>query len=570
MSTAFDRWRAATLAPFQVRIFAAIWIATLISTFGSLIQGVGASWLMLSIAPSADMVALVQTSTTLPIMLLSLVAGAISDIWDRRRLMLIAQVIMLSVSAALAFVTWRGHITPWMLLAFTFVLGCGAALYGPAWQSSVGEQVPRDLVPSAVALNSLGFNISRTVGPAVGGAIVAAFGAQFAFFINAVSYVGLIVVLGSWRYAPRARALPPESLGVAMRAGLRYARLSPALVAIYVRATVFGMMGSAVWALMPLIAKELVKGGAVTYGILLGAFGTGAMIGALTIANLRQRLSNETLVRVASLMFGLASIAAALSPWLTATMLALVGAGAAWVMCLSTFNTSVQVTSPRWVVGRTVAIYQMLTFGGLALGSWLWGEVAHALSLRTSLVAAGVGFLVSLLLGRWLHVSQSEDLDLESMRLGSPALEPKIDIVPQSGPVVINIEYRVAAEDRVAFAAAMQELRRVRQRDGARGWTLLHDMDDPERWIERYHSPTWIAHLRRRLRLTRADQAIEEHVRRLHQGDRPPHVFRYLERPASSLAAIDKSEAERLGERAARTDPLFPGSAAAPERPPKA
>ncbi len=336
------------------------------------------------------------------------------------------------------------------------------------------------------------------------------------------------------------------------------------------RATVFGMMGSAVWALMPLIAKELVKGGAVTYGILLGAFGTGAMIGALTIANLRQRLSNETLVRVASLMFGLASIAAALSPWLTATMLALVGAGAAWVMCLSTFNTSVQVTSPRWVVGRTVAIYQMLTFGGLALGSWLWGEVAHALSLRTSLVAAGVGFLVSLLLGRWLHVSQSEDLDLESMRLGSPALEPKIDIVPQSGPVVINIEYRVAAEDRVAFAAAMQELRRVRQRDGARGWTLLHDMDDPERWIERYHSATWIAHLRRRLRLTRADQAIEEHVRRLHQGDRPPHVFRYLERPASSLAAIDKSEAERLGERAARTDPLFPGSAAAPERPPKA
>ncbi|HQX47301.1 MAG TPA: MFS transporter [Steroidobacteraceae bacterium] len=567
MSTAFERWRAATLAPFQVRIFAAIWIATVVSTFGSLIQGVGASWLMLSIAPSADMVALVQTSTTLPIMLLSLVAGAISDIWDRRRLMLIAQVIMLSVSAALAFVTWRGHITPWMLLTFTFVLGCGAALYGPAWQSSVGEQVPRDLVPSAVALNSLGFNISRTVGPAVGGAIVAAFGAQFAFFINAVSYVGLIVVLGSWRYAPRERVLPPESLGVAMLAGLRYARLSPTLVAIYVRATVFGMMGSAVWALMPLIAKELVRGGAITYGVLLGAFGTGAMIGALTIAHLRQRMSNETLVRVASLMFGLASIAAALSPWLAATMLALVGAGAAWVMCLSTFNTSVQVTSPRWVVGRTVAIYQMLTFGGLALGSWLWGEVAHALSLRTSLIAAGVGFLASILLGRWLHVMREENLDLESMRLGSPALEPKIDIVPQSGPVVINIEYRVAMEDRVAFAAAMQELRRVRKRDGARGWTLLHDMDDPGRWIERYHSPTWIAHLRRRLRLTRADQAVEEHVRRLHQGDGPPHVFRYLERPPTALAAIDKSEAEQLGERAARTDPLFPGNATALDKP---
>lgn len=567
MSTAFERWRAATLAPFEVRIFAAIWIATLVSTFGSLIQGVGASWLMISIAPSADMVALVQTSITLPIMLLSLLAGAISDIWDRRRLMLIAQLIMLAVSMTLAIVTWRGHITPWGLLGFTFVLGCGAALYAPAWQSSVGEQVPRDLVPSAVALNSLGFNIARTVGPAIGGAIVAAYGAQLAFFLNAVSYVGLIAVLGAWRRPPRGRALPPESLGVAMIAGLRYARLSPTLVAIYVRATVFGVMGSAVWALMPLIARDLVNGGAITYGVLLGAFGVGAMSGALTIAHLRQRLSNEMLAQLSNVLFGLASIGAALSPYLATTMLMLVGAGAAWVMSLSTFNTSVQVSSPRWVVGRTVAIYQMLTFGGLALGSWLWGEVAHSLSLRTSLIAAGVGMFVSMLLGRVLRVPQAETLDLESLRKGLPALTPKIDIVPQSGPVVINIEYRVATADRVAFAAAMQELRRVRLRDGARGWTLLHDMDDPERWVERYHSPTWIAHLRRRLRLTRADQAIEERVQKLHHGKEPPRILRYLERPPTSLAALEKSEGERLGERAAQTDPHFPGSASAPEGP---
>ncbi len=566
MSTAFERWRAATLGPFEVRIFAAIWIATLVSTFGSLIQGVGASWLMISIAPSADMVALVQTSITLPIMLLSLVAGAISDTWDRRRLMLIAQAIMLVVSATLALVAWRGHITPWTLLAFTFVLGCGAAFYGPAWQSSVGEQVPRDLVPSAVALNSLGFNIARTVGPAIGGAIVAGFGPQAAFFINAVSYVGLIAVLSAWRHPPRERALPPESLGVAMLAGVRYARLSPILVAIFVRATIFGLMASAVWALMPLIARDLVKGGAIIYGVLLGAFGTGAMVGALTVSHLRQRLSNEWLVTAASIVFGLASIAAALSPWLATTMLALVGAGAAWVMSLSTFNASVQVSSPRWVVGRTVAIYQMVTFGGLALGSWMWGEVAHALSLRTSLIASGVGLLASVILGRWMRVPQAENLDLESMRKGTPALAPQIDIVPQSGPVVINIAYQVAVEDRVAFAAAMQELRRVRKRDGARGWTLLHDMDHPETWIERYHSPTWLAHLRRRLRLTRADQAIEERVRRLHRGDSPPLVHRYLERPPSSMSGLDKSEAELLGERAARTDPLFPGNATPPDR----
>lgn len=557
MNASFERWRANTLGPFQVRIFAAIWIATLISTFGSLIQGVGASWLMLSIAPSADMVALVQTSTTLPIMLLSLVAGAISDIWDRRRLMLIAQGIMIAVSVALALTTWAGHITPWMLLTFTFILGCGAALYGPAWQSSVGEQVPRELVPNAVALNSLGFNIARTVGPAIGGAIVAAFGPKFAFAINAVSYVGLIIVLSSWKRSPPPRTLPPESLGVAMLAGLRYARLSPTLVAIFVRAMVFGFMGSAVWALLPLVARDLVAGGAVTYGVLLGAFGGGAVVGALSIAQLRQRMSNEVLVRVASVLFGLGTIAVAMSPWLLTTMLALLAAGAAWVISLSTFNTSVQVSSPRWVVGRSVSIYQMVTFGGLAIGSWVWGEIAHDSGLRTSLMAAGCGMLASILLGRWLRAPQAETLDLESLRVGSPAMRPKVDVVPQSGPVVINVEYHVAAEDRLAFAAAMLDLQRVRRRDGARGWTLLQDMDRPEVLIERFHSPTWVAHLRRRLRLTKADRDIEERVRRYHRGEDPPRVIRYLERPPTAIATLAKSEAERIGERTARTDPTI-------------
>jgi len=557
MSPGFERWRADTLGPFQVRIFAAIWIATLISTFGSLIQGVGASWLMLSIAPSADMVALVQTSTTLPIMLLSLVAGAISDIWDRRRLMLIAQAIMVSVSVALAITAWSGHITPWMLLGFTFILGCGAALYGPAWQSSVGEQVPRELVPNAVALNSLGFNIARTVGPAIGGAIVAAFGPQFAFAINAVSYLGLIIVLASWKRSPAPRTLPPESLGVAMLAGLRYARLSPTLVAIFARALIFGFMGSAVWALMPLVARDLVAGGAITYGVLLGAFGGGAVVGALTIASLRQRMSNEALVRVGSVLFGLGTIAVATSSWLATTMLALLAAGAAWVICLSTFNTSVQVSSPRWVVGRSVAIYQMLTFGGLALGSWVWGEIAHASGLRASLITAGCGMLASIVLGRWLRTPQAESLDLESLRVGSPAMLPKVDVVPQSGPVVVNVRYHIAPEDRLGFASAMLELQRVRRRDGARGWTLLQDMDHPEVWVERFHSPTWVAHLRRRLRLTKADRDIEERVRRYHRGEEPPRVIRYLERPATAMATLAKSEAERIGERTARTDPTI-------------
>ena len=222
-------WRSSTLAPFRHRIFFAIWTASLVSNFGSLIQGVGASWLMTSIAPSADMVALVQAASSLPIMLFSLLAGAAADVWDRRSVMLAAQVAMLLVSAALSFLAYLGLVTPWLLLGLTFLLGCGAALYGPAWQSSVGEQVPRDVLPAAVALNSLGFNIARTVGPAIGGIVVAAAGAQAAFLLNALSYIGLIVVLLTWKRPAAPNPLPPETVGAAMRAGLRYVRLSPTM-----------------------------------------------------------------------------------------------------------------------------------------------------------------------------------------------------------------------------------------------------------------------------------------------------------------------------------------------------
>src|SRR4051794_25200280 len=249
-------WRSSTLAPFRHGIFLAIWTASLVSNFGSLIQGVGASWLMTSIAPSADMVALGQAASSLPIMLFSLLAGATADVWDRRLVMLVAQVAMLLISAALSALAYFGLVTPWLLLGLTFLLGCGAALYGPAWQPSVGEQVPRHVLPAAIALNSLGFNIARTVGPAIGGIVVAAAGAQAAFLLNALSYIGLIIVLLTWKRPVTPDPLPPETVGAAMRAGLRYVRLSPAIRTVLVRSLAFGLCGSAVWALMPLIARD--------------------------------------------------------------------------------------------------------------------------------------------------------------------------------------------------------------------------------------------------------------------------------------------------------------------------
>lgn len=540
--------RSPTLAPLHSRIFAWIWTASLVSNFGSLIQTVGASWLMTSLAPSPDMVALVQASTTLPIMLLSLPAGATADIWDRRMVMLIAQALMLVVAGVLTATAYLGLVTPWVLLTMTFLIGCGTALYGPAWQSSVGEQVPRPDLPAAVALNSLAFNLARTAGPALGGLIVARAGPPAAFLTNSLSYVALIVVLIFWRRPRPAPFLPPENMLMAMSAGVRYARLSPRVRTVLVRGLTFGVLGSSVWALMPLIARDLIGGNAVTYGVLLGAFGSGAVIGALFSTSLRKRYTNEHIVRLAVVGFGVGSIVTAVSSWHALSMLALMLGGACWVLALSTFNVTVQISSPRWVVGRTVAIYQMVTFGGLAVGSWLSGEVASRFGIKACLAASGIATVVSAALGRWLPLLQPEGLNLDPSRTWSSESRAQLDLLIDSGPVVVTVEYRIALEDSDPFRAAMRELRRIRRRDGAKRWSLMQDMAAPDIWIERYHSPNWIEHLRRHHRFTVSDQEIERRVLAFHQGPDAPRV-RHL---------IERRPEETAGDRSAVTDPHLP------------
>lgn len=553
-------WREATLAPFKSRIFLAVWTASLVSSFGSMIQAVGASWLMTSIAPSPDMVALVQASTALPILLLSLPSGAIADIWDRRIIMLIAQGTMLAVSVVLAAITFFGHITPWTLLSLTFLLGCGAALYGPAWQSSVGEQVPKEQVPAAVSLNSLAFNLARTAGPAIGGIIVASAGPPAAFLANAVTYIALIVVLSLWRRKPPAHMLPPEGMRMAMQAGLRYVALSPAIRTVLVRGFFFGLMGSALWALMPVIARDLLAGGALTYGILFGAFGIGAVIGALLATTIRERLSSERIVALSSLAFGVMSIAVAFSGHVALTMALLLVAGAAWVLALSTFNITVQISSPRWVVGRALAIYQMLTFGGLAVGSWLFGELAESDGIRTALIGAGAAMVLSAALGFWLRLPRAVNLNLDPFRKTPMPPNMTADVVPQSGPVVITVEYRIAPEHRDDFIVAMREMRRIRRRDGARRWILLQDIDEPSRWTERFQCATWLDYLRQRQRFTMADREAALRVHAFHGGDAHPKVRHLIERTPTS-ASNRKSQAEQISERASVIDPNLPASA---------
>jgi predicted MFS family arabinose efflux permease/quinol monooxygenase YgiN len=515
------------------------------SSFGGMIQSVGASWLMTSIARSPEMVALVTASVTLPIMLLSLLAGAVADNFDRRRMMLAAQLFMLLVSVALAITVWAGLITPWLLLLFTFLIGCGAAFYGPAWQASVGEMVPRPALPGAVALNSMGFNIARSLGPAIGGAIVAAAGAATAFAVNAVSYLALLIVLARWSPATRERRLPRETLGVAMAAGVRYAALSPAIAKVLSRSLVFGFGASAISALMPLVARDLIAGGPLTYGLMLGAFGIGAVGGALASTRLRGAFSSEAIVRGSCLVFGGAAAAVGLSPWLVATLAALLAAGAAWVLALSTFNVTVQLNSPRWVVARALSLYQMAAFGGMAAGSWTWGMTAEDHGIPAALASASAVMLACALLGLRLPLPRTSDLNLDPLREWTPPA-PAIDVRPRSGPVMVTIEFRISQEDIAEFLEAMAERRRVRRRDGARRWTLLRDLSDPEIWIERFHVANWIEYIRHNNRITYADALATGRARALHVGPEPPLVRRMIERQTGPLAAGSESLAEPL------------------------
>ena len=537
--------RPTMLSAMRYPIFRRVWFASVSSHFGGMIQSVGASWLMLSIAQSADMVALVQASVALPVMLFSLLAGAMADNFDRRRMMLAAQVFMLVVSVALAVFAWSGVITPWLLLLFTFLIGCGAAFNSPAWQASVGDMVPRGELPGAVAFNSMGFNIARSVGPAVGGASVAAAGAAAAFAVNALSYVALVVVLARWRPQRSPRPLPREALGSAMAAGVRYVAMSPAVRTILGRAAVFGVGASAIMALLPLVAQDLVGGGPLTYGLLLGAFGVGAVSGAMGSTRLRQAMSTEGLVRWACIAFAAAVAIAAVSPLLLLTMAALLLGGAAWVLAMSTFNVTVQLSTPRWVVARALSLYQMAAFGGMALGSWLWGFVANHADLRTALLAAAAAMVACALLGLRFPLARLAELNLDPLKRGKePATA--VPVQPRTGPVVVMVEYIIREEDVLEFLGAMAERRRIRRRDGARNWRLLRDLADPEIWIERYETPTWLDYLRHNSRLTHDDATIPAHLRALHRGPDGPRVRRMIERQTSTLHSRPASGSQPL------------------------
>jgi MFS family permease len=544
-------------SPVHVPVFRAVWFSTLISNLGVLIQSVGASWMMTTLAASPQMIALVQSANSLPIMLLSLGAGAISDNMDRRKVMLSAQVFLLVISIVLAVFAYKGWLNPWLLLGFTALIGCGTALNGPSWQASVGDMVPREILTSAVSYNNMGFNIARSAGPALGGAIVIATGVSGAFLFNALSKVGLIFVLMRWRPNQRQLALPRERLHSAMYAGLRYVVMSPKILVVLLRVALFAIGASCTQALLPLVARDLVSGGAMTYGMLLGAFGAGGVAGGLSSALLQRHLSNELIVRWASTAVALGAAVAGYSRSLSPTICALALAGAGWVSALSTFNVSVQLTSPRWVVGRSIAMYQMGTFGGVALGSWVFGTCADRIGAESTLYASAIALIVVVFVGLFCPMPKVSGTDLDPQS-GWRAPELALEIEHRSGPIVISVEHAVAPVDTTKFLAAMSERRRIRRRDGARNWTLLRDLGDSDLWVERYELPTWLDYLRHIERRTHADIDNSQLLRALRKNEVELQVRRLIEHELGSPPITPATSSSQEGN--AATSPEEPSS----------
>jgi len=522
------------LSPLRHPSFRLIWTATLASNLGSLIQGVGAAWKMAELTPSEGMVALVQASTTLPIMVLAVAAGAIADNFDRRRVMLAAQCFMFVVSVALSLAAWFDLLGPWSLLAFTFLLGLGSALHLPSWQASMRDLVPREDLAAAVTLNSMSFNLMRSVGPALGGVIVASLGAAAAFGLNAVSYLAVIYALFRWRNPVEDRNLPAEKLGSAIKAGLRYVSLSPNLTRVMGRAFLFGLTAVALMALLPLVTRDRLDGGATTFGMMLGTFGLGAIGGALSSPLIRRTASIEAIVAGGFLGFAVGTAVVAMATTLVAAVPGLLVAGASWVLALSHFNVSTQLATPRWVVGRALAIYQTMAFGGMAIGAWLWGWVAEEISIPAALWSAAVLLLLGAASGRVWPMPNLNDVNLDpANRFNAPAL--RLDLKARSGPIMVMIDWDIPPGQTGAFLALMAERRRFRRRDGARQWALLRDLENPDIWVESYHVATWVDYLRHNHRRTASDAGNWDRLMELHRGPDAPRVHRMIERQTVPL-----------------------------------
>jgi MFS family permease len=515
--------RAVTSAwsPLREPVFRALWIATVASNLGTWMEDVGESWLMLSLTKSPILVALVETAGSLPIVLLSLPAGALADVVGKRRLVLVTQTWMMVSAATLGVFTIAGLTTPWLLLLLTFILGLGSAMNSPAWQAIIPELVPRRELSAAVTLSSVAINVSRAVGPALGGLIVAAAGSGVVFLLNAASFLAVIVVIYRWQPAPTQSTSPPEHVLGAMRAGVRYVRYSPELRATFIRTASFVVCASALWALLPLQARHGLGLESSGYGVLLGCIGAGAVSGAGLLPTVRQKISNNLLVDVATLLFAIVTVVLAFAGNPVIVAFALIFGGFAWIAVVSSFNTAAQAATPGWVRARALSIYTLVFMGGMAIGSVIWGAVATRFGVEAALVISAIGLIVGSATSLRYRLVSDTGLNLAPWAFWPEpvvVVEPK----PEQGPILVQVEYRIDPARAGEFRKAMRDVRRIRRRDGAIQWGLFCDAAEPSRFVESFITESWAEHLRQHSRITEADKGIEDRIAAFHIGGGRP------------------------------------------------
>lgn len=509
-----------TWAPMRSPIFRALWIAQLVSNLGTWMQTVGAQWMLVGDPRAAVLVPLVQTATTLPVMLLALPSGVLADLVDRRGLLITTQAAMAAGVGLLAALTGVGLATPAVLLTLLFLIGCGQAVTAPAWQAIQPELVPREQIPAAATLGSISMNAARAIGPAIAGALVSLSGPTLVFALNAVSFVGIVAVLIMWRSPATEQQLPGERPLAALSAGGRFIRSAPIVRRILLRTVLFVAPGSALWGLLPVIAKDQLGQGSSGYGLMLGALGAGAVLGALVLHRLRAVLSQNRLLVAAALAFAAVTAVLALVHNVAAVLAALVVGGMAWLSTLATLNASMQLSLPGWVRARGLSVYQLVFMGGQAIGSLLWGLLAGAAgSDKALLVSAGLLVFCAASALRWPLHARTGDLDLTpSAHWPEPALvfEPE----PPDGPVLVLTRYRVEPDNEKEFLAAMARLGRSRQRSGASQWGLFRSTELDFTFVEAFLVRSWGEHMHQhRTRLTGQDLIIEQAVERCTEGE---------------------------------------------------
>jgi MFS family permease len=529
-------------APLRNRLFLAIWIAALASNVGTWIQSVGEKWLMGELTRSPLLMSLIETGATLPMLALSMPGGAIADIVDRRKLLLLTQTWMLVVAAAMAVLSGLHLVTPGILIGMSLLLGVGGALNAPAWGATVPDLVPREQIPAGVALNSAGFNVSRAVGPALGGLIVGGLGASWAFALNAVSFLGVVWVLNAWKRQPVPTDLPAERFSAAMKVGLRYTRHRRVLQIILLRGGSFVFFGGIIFGLLPTLAIHRLHMGSVAFGLLLGCIGTGAVSATFILPRIRERFGANALLGLFTSLFALGLLTLAFLQYLVPVVLALLICGMGWLSVLSTYNTGVQLSVPSWVRARALGVYITVWGGAMALGAAFWGWVGEHWGLRVAFAASAIGLIaVQAFTGRLRIQALDEPMDLSPYRLQPHAEAP---IHPDEGPILTVMEYLVPQAQKAAFKDAMKEVRRIRIRDGAVRWSLFQDLANPTpeslRFVESFLSSSWGEHLRQHHRATIEDREAIGRAYALAEGGKPRirHMVAAWDEPTSILDRI--------------------------------